>query len=258
MANSYAAVMEEAIEAYERAIAAAPGDPRGYAALADLAGGEEGIALLRDAAERTFGDPQFSLRLGIELASVGRTDDAMRAWGRAVALRPGLLRQLPYERTGITMDRVADEAMLTLEREPRPGPVEQLREIADLGLALDALPPEAGPAWLAVDAARDGDMTAATAFAEEAIAEAPYDARGYQALAAVAAFACDDEGEREALEIEARTRDPYAPVEAEPHPRREFIYREASLGPSQPPGATPGIEIERWPWPLVERPECRS
>jgi tetratricopeptide (TPR) repeat protein len=258
MAHSYARADSEAVAAYERAVAAAPGDPRGYAGLAHFAGGEERIALLRSAAERTFGDPQYAVRLGIELVALGRTDQAIHAWGRAVALHPPLLRLLPYDRTGIAVEDVAEQAKLTILAEPRPAPIENLIDLWDIGLALNDLPSDAALAWRAVDAARDGDFTEATELARAAIVETPYDALGYQAMAAVAAFACDEEAERKALADERRTPNAYGTAEPEPHARREFIYREASLGPSQPPGATPDIEIERWPWPLVARPACAS
>jgi hypothetical protein len=129
-------------------------------------------------------------------------------------------------------------------------------DLWDIGLALGQVPADAGLAWRAIDAARAGDNDRAEELARAAVAEAAYDARGYQALAAVAAFACDADAESAALADEALTANAWLPPEPEPQSQREFVYREASLGASQPPGATSEIEIERWPWPLVERPEC--
>jgi tetratricopeptide (TPR) repeat protein len=258
MARSYAGADEDAIAAYERAIAVSPGDPRGYAARAHFAAGGERIELLRSAADRTLGDPQYAVRLGVELAAAGRTDEAIHAWGRAVALHPRLVRLLPYEGTGVAVEDVAARAVLTIQADPRPAPIENLVDMWDIGLAVDDLPSDAGFAWRAVDAARHGELTQGAELARAGIEETPWDAIGYQALAAVAAFACDEMAEQAALADEQRTPNAYGPAEPEPRARREFVYREASLGPSQPPGATPEFEIERWPWPLLDRPECGS
>jgi hypothetical protein len=77
-------------------------------------------------------------------------------------------------------------------------------------------------------------------------------------VAAVAAFACDAAAEGRALELERHTLGAYVEPNPEPRALREFIYREASLGPSQPPGARLDLHVERWPWSLVDRPECRT
>ncbi|MEO6295148.1 MAG: O-antigen ligase family protein [Candidatus Limnocylindria bacterium] len=252
MAAAYAGDEDRARAAYERATTVSPGDPRGFAGLAALSG--EDIGHLRQATERTYGDPQYAVRLGLALAAAGRMDDATHSWARAVALRPQLLRILRYHETGISQDAVASGAIAIISTEPRPAPIENLVNLWDIGLALDALPDGANAAWLAVDAARHGDSERAADLARAAVTEAPYEARGYQVLAAVAAFACDSEAERVALSQEKLARGAYARAAHEPQIRREFIYREASLGPSQPPGAVPDLRIERWPWSLIDRP----
>jgi tetratricopeptide (TPR) repeat protein len=256
MAQAYDGNTTAAIDAFRRAIAASPGDPRGYAALAALDPPADEVAMLRAAADRTLGDPQFAVRLGSALVDRGNLDGAVQAWGRAVELQPQLLRLLPYGDSGIDAASVAGEALRIIESEPRPGPHENEVELWDIGLAIDDLPADAEPAWRAVDAARHGDLATAQQLADEAVQAAPYEAHGYQARAAIAAFECDPEAERAALSLERIAVNAWSPLEPDPRLRREFIYREASLGPSQPPGVGLGIVVERWPWPLIDRPSA--
>jgi len=257
MAAAYSRDSEQAVAAYERSIQVAPGDPRGRAALAHLGPAIEEVERLKAAAARTLDDPQEAARLGAALAARGDVNAATHAWGRAVALRPEILRLLPYESAGILMQSVANEAATAIRANPRPGVRENEAAIWDIALALDELPADAEPAWRAVDAARHGDVQAASDLAADAVAAAPYEARGHQATAAVAAFACDAEAERQALELERKGVGAYVEPEPEPRAVREFVYREASLGPSQPPGARLDLAVERWPWSLVDRPaEC--
>ena len=256
MAYAYAGDANGAIIAYQRSTEVAPGDPRGYSALAHLGGPDQLIDRLVAAAERTLDDPQDDARLGLALAMRGDIDAATHAWGSAVALRSDILRLLPYDTTGISMLAVAAEAVLAIHANPRPAPYENEAALSDIALALDELPAGAGPAWRTVDAARHGDLDAADALAGEAIDAAPFDARTYQAVAAVAAFACDAAAEEDALALERLALGAYAEPEPEPRALREFVYREASLGPSQPPGAGLDLAVERWPWSLVDRPDC--
>ena len=245
-----------AIAAYERAAVATPGDPRAYAALAPLDLDADAIELLAAAADRTLGDPQYSLRLGAALAFYGRGTEATRAWGRALALQPELLQRVPIGFAGTSVDGVLDEAARIIRAEPGPAPAADLAKLWNLALAADELPSDADLAWRAVDAARHGELDRAAELADLAVAEVPYDARVYQAAAAVAAFACNPADEQRALDLEAATGHGWAPREPEPLSRREFVFREASLGPSQPPTASDGGEIERWPWSLIDRPQC--
>ena len=254
-ASAYAGDPDGAIDAYERSVLAASGDSRGYAALAYLGPASERVARLAAAAERTLDDPQDGARLGLALADLGDIEGATRAWGRAVALRAEILRLLPYEDTGVDMRAVAAEALRVIEAEPRPDLRENDAAIWDIRLAL-AEAASGDPAWRAIDAARRGDLDLARDLADEAVAAAPYEARGYQAVAAVAAFACDAEEEDEALAFERNAVGAWTETEPEPRVLREFVYREAGLGPSQPPGARLDLAIERWPWSLVDRPEC--
>ena len=254
MAEAYFGNGDAAANAYGRAIEASPGDARGYAGLAALRG--EDTALLDEAVARTHGDAQYAVRLGVSFGALGLTDDASHAWARAVALRPELLLLLPYARYGLSMGVVAAEAVHTIQSEPRPAPGENLSKLWDIGLALDELPTDADLAWRAVDAARHGDLETARTMADAAIAEASYQARGHQAAAAVAAFACDPAAELAALKLEEVAHGSFGAPPGEPAIRREFVYREASLGPAQPPGVGLGIETKRWPWSLVARPDC--
>ena len=256
MAAAHAGDEARARMAYEHAIAAAPGDPRGYAAMARLGPPADAIGYLRLAADRTMDDPQDAIRLGLALVDRGEIDAATHAWARAVALRGEVLRVLPYASTGVSMRAVADEAILEIRAEPRPNANEDLTTIWDVALVLDELPDDAGTAWRAVDAARHGRLEIAQALADEAVAEAPWGARGHQAAAAVAGFACDADAERRELALERRSSGAFAEPDPKPRAQREFVYREASLGASQPPGARVELSIERWPWSLIDRPGC--
>ena len=256
MANAYAGDIEGSALAYRRATEVAPGDPRGYAALAAFEDGEAAAELLQRAADLTLGDPEYAVRLGLAVAAAGQPDAAALAWGRAVALRPELLGALPYPEVGITLGDVAAAAVREIHVDRRPSRAADQEALWEIELALDQLSPDAGPAWLAVDAARHGDIATATRMANAAVDESPWTARGYQAQAAVAAFACDPDPEREALDRERASGDGFGEPAAEPQIRREFVYREAGLGPSQPPGARVELSIERWPWSLIDRPAC--
>lgn len=258
MAHAYAGNPADALNAYERATEAAPGDSRGYAALAHLGPTEQKVANLEAASERTLDDPQDAARLGLALAEAGNLDAATDAWARAVALRAEIIRLLPYDEAGISDAAVASEAMRVVRTEPRPAPHENDAALWDIGLARGALPIGADPAWQAVHAARHGELELARRLAADAVAAAPYEARGHQAVAAVAAFACDGEAERLALSKERHALGAYLPPDPEPRALREFFYREASLGPTQPPGARLDLRVDRWPWSLVDRPECAT
>ena len=256
MAAAYTGDTDGAIASYRRAAYASPGDPRSYAALAALDPEADAESLLRMAAGLTMGDPEYAVRLGLVLADRGDLDGATAAWGRAVALRPELMRALPYADGGPSLETVAAAAIEAIHADRRPSAAADDAALWEIALALDELPSNAGPAWLAVDAARRGDMASATRLAGAAVAEAPWLARGYQAQAAVAAFACDQQAELTALENEGLAGDAFGPAPPEPQVRREFVYREASLGPSQPPGARVELPLQRWPWSLIERPDC--
>lgn len=255
MAHAWVGDTVEAAAAYRQATEVAPGDARPYAALASLQPADA-TSLLGSAAARTTGDPRYSALLGDRLASTGDVDGALHAWARAVALWPDYLGALPYDDVGIDRADVLAGARATIAAGLHPGPMENLQALWDLGLATGDLEPDAGAAWRAVAAARSGDLPAAATLADAAIAEAPWAARGYQARAAVAAFACLPDAEASSLAQEALARGAHADALVEPAARREFIYREASLGPMQPPDALPALPHEIWPWGLLQRPEC--
>lgn len=257
MAESYRGNSAGAIDAYQRAIMVTPGDPRGYAALAHL-DASNAVGWLRAAADRTTGDPQYAVRLGRALFADGETEAAIHAWGRAVALQPDLIGSLPLvEKSRGSLDAVVDSARLTVRTYPRPAREADLSVLWDIALSVDELPADAGNAWLAVEAAKNGELARAKDLANESIAAAPYQARGYQAQAAVAAFACDRTVTQHALRLEALAQGAYQPLKPEPQLRREFVYREASLGPAQPAGVEPRPDPGRWPWGLIPMPaEC--
>ena len=256
MASAYAGDVERSVDAYHKATLVAPGDPRGYAALASLDPDADTVTLLGKALDRTRGDANDAVRLGLVLAVHGQHDEAVHAWGRAVALHPELLGTLPYGESGIAVEDVVDDAVEQIHRDRRPAAAADDVALWEIGLFLNELPDDAGVAWRAVDAARHGDLPTALSFVNAAIEAAPWLAQGYQAQAAVAAFACDAQAERLALDREKLTGDAYGPAPYEPQIRREFVYREAGLGPTQPPGARIELTIDRWPWSLIDRPEC--
>jgi hypothetical protein len=210
--------------------------------------------LLRSASERSLGDSQYAIRLGLALAMAGDAGEGSRAWGRAVALHPEFLGVLPYHETGISIEAVAAEARRIIGDEPRPAPVENMVKLWEIGLALDDLPADAGAAWRAVDDARHGRTELAAALAAAAVAEAPYDPRGWEAVAAVATFACDIEEQERAADALRTLGTSSVVYESRPQIWREFVYREASLGPSQPPDTGPALELEPWPWSLIAQP----
>ncbi|MEP7159050.1 MAG: O-antigen ligase family protein [Chloroflexota bacterium] len=257
-ARAYLGDVEGARRAYGRALDASPGDPRAYGALGVMSPTDsERVLQLQRAADLTIGDPQYGYALGFELAAAGDDDGAAAAWGKIVTLQPDLFGILPYDVAGIDRSAVAQSAAeytRTAERaDPNAGPETRW----DVALAQDELGDDAGLAWLAVDAARHGDVESARLLVEQAVDADPHGARSYQAAAAVAGFSCDVVATEEALADERATRHPYAEAPDAVAIRREFVYREAGLGGTQPPGAEPLPSSERWPWSLItERPDC--
>ncbi len=259
-ARAYLGDVEGARGAYARARDASPGDPRAYAALGLLSPNDaERLELFQRAADLTIGDPLYGYELGVVLAVHDHAQEAADAWGKVVTLQPELFGILPYDVAGIDRGAVAAAAAehtQTAERaDPNAGP--EVRW--DVALAQDGLDSTADLAWRAVDAARHGDLDTARSLAAQALDSHPQATRSYQAIAAVAAFACDTAGADEALRKEQATRHAYSEAPEPVAVRREFVYREASLGRTLPPGADVLPWPERWPWSLIaERPECAS
>jgi tetratricopeptide (TPR) repeat protein len=247
-------------EAYEQARAASPGDPRSYGALAALSkNSAERVSLLAEAAQRSYGDPQYGYRLGLELARHGNFDAAADAWGTAVTLRSDLFGVLPFAQSRVSPEAVARAAATHIASTPQADVDAGPAATFDIALALRSLPPDAPAAWRAVDAARRGDIAAAHRLADQAVDHDPNDARSYAALAAVAAFGCDRSAQEQALAQEAATWNAYDRQPAQVAITREYTYREDSTGSMQPPSADPGPVIEMWPWSLIpERPACAS
>ena len=166
-----------------------------------------------------------------------------------MALDTPILAQLPED---VDRGLVVDAALAWIERSHLGDDVARW----DIGLAIGSLPDDAGAAWRAVLVARSGDLDAAEGLARSVIDETPWLPIGHQALAGVAAYDCNLELEASALESEALTRGAYAPLPPEPHVRREFVFREASLGPTQPAGVPDRVDPGMWPWFLIPMPEC--
>lgn len=259
MAQSYLEDTAKSADAYRRARGAAPGDPRAHAALGALAEeASEERALLTVAAIQTLGDPQYAVRLGRALADEGDRDAAIAAWGQAASLRPSVLRDLLYQTSTTELAQVAKAALEALIDRPRPSTAMNDAIRWDIGLAVNELPTDAGPAWQAVRLALRGDHQDAIALTRSTIAAEPFDARGYWALAAVAALECDAATVAHVLGVLSRTFGMPESGDTEQRVRREFVFREASLGPSQPAGVPAPTNAERWPWSLVPRPATCS
>jgi O-antigen ligase/tetratricopeptide (TPR) repeat protein len=251
---------DAAIAAYEAARGASPGDARSYGALAALSTEhQDRIALLRRAADLSIGDPQYGYRLGLELAAQGDVQAATEAWGTAVTLRSDLFGVLPFGAAGVDPGAVAQAALRHIAAKPQADADAGPDARWNLALALRGVGSDAPVAWLAVDAARHGDASAAATLANAAVDQEPTSPRSYQALAAVEAFACNPAARDEALRKEAATRYAYHSQPSAVAIHREYAYREDSTGSMQPPGATALPEIAMWPWSLIpERPECGS
>lgn len=251
--------LDVARKAYGAARNASPGDARAYGGLAALTSDRgERIALLRRAADVTAGDPQYAYRLGIELAAAGDTGGAAVAWGRAADLRSIGFGVLPFDKYGVDRQATAKAAIAHTYAATRPDPNVDPDARWDVALSLHALPADAGLAWRAVDAARDGRLDAARDLATSAVDKSSI--RSYEALATVAAFGCDDAARDEALRIATVTgTSSGGPRVPDVAIRREFVYREASIGAMQPPGVDVPPPADRWPWSLIsERPNCGS
>lgn len=247
---------EAARGAYEEAARANPGDARAHGALAVLRSGADADASLATAAELSFDDAQYAIRLAEALG--GDPQSAIAAYGRAAAISPSTLARAWDPAGGsITASDLAGAARSFLDRAPRPAAEADRAVLWDLALLLDDLPDDAPSAWRAVDAARHGEERNAAALAEEAIAAAPHDRRSWQALAMTAAYRCDEARLEEAVRVLAAIGGEWAGIpreESAVQPQREFIYREPGLGATQPATvvvATP----PPWPWALVPDPE---
>jgi tetratricopeptide (TPR) repeat protein/O-antigen ligase len=249
--------LKGAYEAYERARTVSPGDARAYGGLAALTPDlNERIALLQQAVARTAGDAQYAYRLGIALAARGDKTDAAKAWGRAADLKSSAVGNFAYDAYGIDRDATMAAAIAHTYAAPRPDQNVDPAARWDVELSLRALPRDASPAWRAVDAARNGDISTATDLAQSAVASRSLYA--YEALAAVSAFKCDAAAVAAALRIaNAIGSTSPSPPAAAVAIRREYVYREASLGAMQPAGIPALLPVDRWPWSVIgERPRC--
>ena len=262
LARSHLGAVEAARGAYEEAARLSPGDARAHGALAALQSGAEADASLARAAELSFDDAQYAIRLAEALN--GDPQSAVTAYGRAAAISPSAVATAwdAVDDDSIVASEIAGAARDFLERAPRPG-IDADRAVQwDLALLQGDLPDDAPSAWKAVDAARNGEERDAAEFADQAIAASPHDRRSWQALAMTAAYRCDSVRLEEAVNaLEAiggtwggGTWGGAADETGAVRPRREFIYREPGLGSTQPAGVAAGTPPP-WPWNLVPDPE---
>ncbi|MDP9269418.1 MAG: tetratricopeptide repeat protein [Chloroflexota bacterium] len=241
--------------AYNTARQLSPGDPRGWGAEAVLTTDPtEHIALLREAAKRTTSDPSYAFLLGNALEAAGRTDEATRAYAIAVAFGSDLIEQFPA--TPTPGGRPARQEVETAVRSfvddvAARAAVSEQAVLWNLALSDDRLATDAGPAWRAVDLARNADAAGASAAAREAQAASPYDATTLAALMAVDRLTCD----QAAFDRVAAWLGAYRPARpAALTIVREHVYREDALSSYLPPEAERLPADERWPWPFIGAP----
>ena len=242
--------------AYERARQLSPGDPRPWGALAALTTDSGNrIELLAEASKRTMTDPQYAFRLGDALQAASRTDEALDAYGLAVAIDSQLAGSFPAagassSRLGLQEVAAAAERIAS-EVDGRDIYIHGDWVTWDIGLAEGELPANAGPAWRAVQAAHDGRLEAARGFAALAQEAAPYDSHTTDALIWIAESACDRTRYEELIRLLGHYR---------PHrvngvqQMREHTYREDSLGTYQPLEPAPLPDDQRWPALLLRAP----
>ena len=250
---------DSAAQAYERARQLSPGDPRPWGALAALTT-ESGkrIELLAEASKRTMTDPQYAFRLGDALQAAGRTDEALEAYGLALAIDSQLAGSFPAAGPPASRPELQDVAgaaeRIAGEVDGRDIYIHGDWVTWDIGLADGELPAGAGPAWRAVQAAHEGNLEAARAFAAQAQQEAPFDSHTTDALIWIARSACD----RDRYEQLIRLLGPYRPHRVNGVQQiREHTYREDSLGTYQPLESAPLPEDQRWPALLIgSSPAC--
>lgn len=241
--------LDGARQAYERARAIAPGDPRPAGALAALTGDPaDRLALLEEATRRST-DARYAWRLAEELRTAARPAEADVATARAVLLRPDLLRHLPAD--GPSVAHLAELVAAAAERSGSLGARPVRQPVWDVGLVAGSLPADAPAAWRAVLAAADGRSAEASRLVVVAREQAPHDPMTHLAEAFVAAAACDLEQADAALRrIGASNEESPAGLRIE----RDTVYRDLGLGAQQPPSAGELPAPVPWPLGLVDVP----
>ena len=236
---------EGAADAYLAAVSLSPGDPRAYGALAVLQP-ERAVEWLAMAAERTVTDPQYLVRYGDELLRRDGRDDALAAFGRAVARQGGLYGRLREALgSGGDLRGAAEEVMA--RSQVTSTTFDAVRW--DMALVEGDLPSDAGAPWLAVASALRGDTASSRSHLEAALASAPHDPYTYRAMLAAARLACvdlaglPDADALLALLVAPSDHDPAVEV------AWDQTYREPGLGDYQP--VTDPLLLGEWPWPLV-------
>ncbi len=248
---------DEARDQYRRASELAPADARAWGGLAALATSDEDrLDLARRAAEAPNLDPRFAFSYGDALLAAAEAD-ALVAFARAVAKGPTTI--VPLMDTSLDPRRVADEVLARLDQlaaEARTDPDQIRWDLALAGL-VDA--DDLGPAWRAVRALQDGDMTAAQAAVDEAIADDPLSSRTWLAARAVAEHRCDDDAAASARALAALTPGGVSRGRAEPIYRsNDLAYREPGLASYQPVPPPYDAAALDWPAAFLDPPRCAS
>lgn len=240
-------------EAYGRARALSPGDPRAAGALAALAEEPGERIRLLEVATRTSTDAQYAVRLSSSLREIGDAAAAAEAYALAVVLRTDLYAWLDDGATGPAAADVRAAIPAVASKVHARDPDRVRRVLWDVRLADGTLPRDAPAAWRAVAQASAGRREAARNAVAESRRAAPHDQMTHLAAAAVARFACDEDAYRRTMRLAGRMLGGPVPSLAI---GRDPVYRDVGLGDFQPSWVERPPSPSIWPFGLIEEPEC--
>lgn len=243
---------EEAVAAFRAAQRANPGDPRPWGALAALAGEDDEIDLLREAARRS-NDPQYAYRLATALAAQGQDEEAAEYLAIASVIQPQLYAAIP----GPLRSSVRPELAPAIGR---VGSVEgrDPREVAwNAALDVDEVGLGTPVQWHIARLVDARNAAAAADLLAGAEAQEPRSVRTWQAATALATLKCDRSSvERAETNIDQLGGEAVDLAEHRIVERRPGVYREPDLGDYQPLDDPSLPSIPRWPFGLIEVPDC--
>ena len=243
---------EEAVEAFRAAQRANPGDPRPWGALAALAGENDEIDLLREAARRS-NDPQYAYRLATALAAQGQAEEAAEYFAIASVIQPQLYAALPEPMRSSVRPRLAPAI-------GRVGSVEgrDPREVAwNAALDVDEVDLGAPVQWHIARLVDARNAATAADLLAGAEAQEPRYVRTWQAAAALATLKCDRPAvERAETNIDRLGGEAVDLAEHRIVDGRPGIYHEPDLGDYQPLGEPSLPSIPPWPFGLIQVPDC--
>ena len=240
-----------AIDAYQAARQANPGDPRPGGALAALDDEDRDKADLLHEAARRSNDPQYAYRLASALVAEDREAEAAESFATASVLQPRLLGAMP-------------DSLMALVRAELPAAMSRVgsvegrnpEEVAwNAALGADEIHPTAPIQWHVARYVDAGDESTADAALDDATASEPRSVRTWEAASAVAALRCDGRTRQLAesrIDLLGREIIGESPITE----RRPGIYREPDLGDYQPPSADALPPLPQWPLGFIDVPRC--